>query len=490
MNRSSFPVFFGALALWALPALSPSVLAADDATALLYRAQRAMGGETLKTIEFSGNGTGSTLGQAHKPDMAWPKLNYSRFVRAVDYETGSLREEFARSRAEPNGGGAVPLMGTGEQRATAFVQGSTAWNQTGPLMNAPAPVAIATRVHDLWTTPHGVLKAALKNRATLAFRTENGKSLAAVSFTQPGQFRATAFINGEHLVERIESSMPHPVMGDTSFVTRFSGYRDHGGVQFPSRIVQAHGKSVVLDITVGEVKINPAVAIQIPANVATAVERVAAEKVAEGVWFLAGGSHNSVLIEMKDHLIVVEAPLYDGRSAAVFAEAKRLMPGKPVRYLVNSHHHFDHAGGLRTAAAEGATLVTSAAAKPFFDKVLANPNRIAPDLFAKSGKRAKTLGVAGKQVFTDGTRQVEIHHIRDSVHATGFQMVYLPAEKLLVEADAYTPLAPGAKPPSPPNLNHLSLIESVAQLKLNVERILPLHGRVVPWSELLTTAGR
>ena len=485
MKRFTSIVCTGACAL----ALTPA-LASDDATAVLNRAQRTMGGDGLKSIEFVGNGTGSTLGQAYKPDLNWPKLNYARFVRTADYETGSLREEFARSRAEPNGGGAVPLMGTGEQRATFFVQGATAWNQTGPLMNAPAPVAVASRVHDLWTTPHGVLKAALKNRATVTFRTEGGKSLAAVSFTQPGQYRATAFINSEQLVERIESTMPHPVMGDTNFVTRFEGYRDHGGVKFPSRIVQMHEKSTVLDITVGEVKLNPAVAIQIPANVATAVERVAAEKVADGVWHLAGGSHNSVLIEMKDHLIVVEAPLYDGRSAAVLAEAKRLVPGKAVRYLVNSHHHFDHAGGLRTAAAQGATLVLSAAGKPFFDKVLANPNRIAPDMLAKSGKRAKTKGVAGKHVFTDGVRQVEVHHIGNSVHATGFQMVYLPKEKLLVEADAYTPGAPGAAPPAPPNLNHLNLIDSVAQLKLNVDRILPLHGRVVPWGELLRTAGK
>jgi glyoxylase-like metal-dependent hydrolase (beta-lactamase superfamily II) len=89
----------------------------------------------------------------------------------------------------------------------------------------------------------------------------------------------------------------------------------------------------------------------VPDNVRNFSERVTADKVADGVWFLAGGSHNSVAIEMKDQVIVVETPLYDGRAAAVLAKARELVPGKPVRTVINSHHHFDHAGGLRAAVA-------------------------------------------------------------------------------------------------------------------------------------------
>ena len=163
------------------------------------------------------------------------------------------------------------------------------------------------------------------------------------------------------------------------------------------------------------------------------------EKAADGVWFLAGGSHNSVAIEMKDHMVVVEAPLYDGRSSLVMEEARKLGNGKPVRYVVNSHHHFDHAGGLRAAVADGATLVTSSAARPFFEQVFANPNRISPDVMEKSGKRANIMAVNGKHVFSDGDRVVEVHFIDGSLHAQGFTMAYLPKEKILIEADAYTP---------------------------------------------------
>ena len=468
--------------------------AADDAEALLRQADRAMGAAQVKTLRFAGSGTGATFGQAYKPGTAWPKLNYSSFVRVADYENAALREDFARSRAEPNGGGAVPLQGTGEQKASAFLRGADAWNQVGPTAFAPAGVALEGRVHDLWTTPHGVIKAAMKNKATVTFRSESGKSLAAVSFTEPGMFSATAYINSDNLVERVESKMPHPVTGDTLTVTSYADYKDYNGIKFPTRMRQSQGGFPVLDIEIKEVAFNQPAGIQTPDNVRGATERVAVEKVADGVWFLAGGSHNSVAIEMKDHMVLVEAPLYDGRSNAVLAEVKKLVPGKSIRYVVNSHHHFDHSGGLRSAVAEGATLVVSADAKPYYEKVFANPNRISPDSMAKSGKKPKVIafgtGKQAKKVFTDGSRSFEIHSIADSVHAEGFNLVYLPKEKLVIEADAYTPLPPNAPPPTPVNGNNVNLAQNIERLKLDVERILPLHGRVVPMAELNRTIGR
>lgn len=476
----------------AVSAIIPAAaLAADDAEALLRRADAAMGGAQLKSIRFAGSGSGAIFGQAYKPGMAWPKATYSSFVRVADYENAAFREDFARGRAEPTGGGALPLMGTGEQRATMFLRGTDAWNQTGPSVFAPAPVALDARIHDLWTTPHGVIKAALKNKAKLDFVTENGKSVARVWFSEPGRFSATAFINESYIVERVESRLPHPVAGDTAAITRYSGYRDYSGVAFPTRITQVQGGFPVLDIAINEVQVNSPSNIVTPDNVKAATERVTVEKAADGVWFMAGGSHNSVAIEMKDYFIVVEAPLYDGRSAAVLGEVKKLASGKPVRYLINSHHHFDHAGGLRSAAAQGITLVTSAAAKPYFDKLLANPNNISPDLLAKSGKKAKVLGLHPKKhVFSDGTRTLEVYPIEDGVHAQGFNMVYLPKEKMLIQADAYTPQPAGAKPPSPPNGNNVNLIDNIEGKKLAVERILPLHGRMVTLSDLYTSAGR
>ena len=278
----------------------------ESASAALQRANTAMGGTALKSISFAGSGTGATFGQAYLAGQAWPRITYSTFSRVAHYENAAFREDAARSRAEPNGGGTVPLMGMGEQRTSGLMRGANAWNIVGPAPVA-APVAYDMRVHDLWTTPHGVIKAALANNATAAMRTVDGKTFTAVSFSVPGRYRATALIHAAGMVEQIESTQPHPVSGDTASVIRFSDYRDTGGVKFPMRIQQSMGGYPVLDLTVSDVKPNAPAGIEVPALVTAFAENVVASKVADGVWHLAGGSHNSVAIEMKDHIMVVEA---------------------------------------------------------------------------------------------------------------------------------------------------------------------------------------
>ena len=466
-------------------AMAAASALASDASAVLKRAAAAMG--EPKTMRYVTEGTGYTFGQAFTPGMAWPKITVHSQIRSINFDTGSMREEITLSRAEPKGGGGYPLAG--QQRNDQFVSGGSAWNMAGT--NAqPGPRFVVDRLHQLWVTPHGVIKAAQRNNATVEFKTVGGKSLAAVTFTEPGRFQATAFINDNYLVERVESRLPDPVLGDVASVTNYADYRDQGGVQFPSRIQQSQGGHPTLDVTVKEVKANVPVDIQIPEAVLKAVERVAVEKVAEGVWFLAGGSHNSVAIEMKDHMVLVETPLNDGRSGAVMAQVKQLAAGKPIRFMINSHNHFDHSGGVRTAVAEGATIVTQAGNKVYFEKILANPNTISPDLLAKSGKKSKVMGVGDKQIMTDGERTIEIHRIQDGVHNNTFQMVYLPKEKLLIEADAFTPPPPSTPAPATPNANNVNLVDNIERLKLSVDRILPLHGRVVPLEDLYVAVGK
>lgn len=474
------------LSVVALTVAPAPASAQESAAGVLKRASAAMG--EPKTIRYTGAGTGWTFGQAWKPGTAWPKIDIESQTRTLNYANSSMREQIAFSRGEPKGGGGYPL--SGQQRNDQYLSGSYAWNVT-PAMAIPGPRFVTDRTHQLWISPHGVVAAAVRNNAAVTWTAPKaGKSLAAVSFTEPGRFSAIAFINDDYLVERVESRAPDAVLGEVAVVTVYSNYRDYGGVKFPGRIQQSAGGFPVLDVAIKEVQPNAPAEFAVPDNVRGATERVTTEKVADGVWYVAGGSHHSVAIEMKDHLIMVEAPLSDARSGPVIEEVKKLAPGKPIRYVINSHSHFDHSGGLRAAVASGATVVAQADSKAYFERAFATRGKIAPDLLTKSGRKASVRAIKDKMTLTDGARRVEVLSIGASNHVAGFTMVYLPKERLLIEADAYTPIAPGAKPPATPNANNVNLIENIERLKLSIDRILPLHGRVVPLADLYTTAGR
>jgi glyoxylase-like metal-dependent hydrolase (beta-lactamase superfamily II) len=470
--------YVAALAASPLPAL-----AADPALERIAAATRA---DDLQSVRYAGDGVGYSFGQAYKPGEAWPKIRLNSFTRTINYDTGAMREEIVLTRAEALGGGGYPH--TASQRNEQYVHGAYAWNQTasGP---AAGPRFVADRVHQLWITPYGVIKSALRNNGRTATHGQGGKLYTTVTFAEPGRFRAVALIDDAGRVQRVESRAPDAVLGETKVVTTYEGYADFGGFAFPTHVRQTQAGAPVLDVTIREVVPNAPADITLPEAVKNASERITIDKVADGVWFLAGGSHNSVAIEMKDHMILVETPLNDGRSGPVIDEVKKLVPGKPIRYVVNSHTHFDHSGGLRAAVAEGATIVTQAQNKPYFQHAFATPNTIAPDLLAKSGKKAKFLTVGDKMTMRDATRSVELYHVADSHHSDTFLMVYLPKERILIEADSFTPGAPNSPPPSQLNPNNTNLVDNLKTRGLAVDKILPLHGRVVPGNELYAAVG-
>jgi glyoxylase-like metal-dependent hydrolase (beta-lactamase superfamily II) len=469
-------------ALWAAGCASAPPTAADA----IARSAKAMGADTLKSLRYSGEGEGFTFGQAYVPTGPWPKVTYHSVTRTIDYEAGAMRDEIALSRAEPRGGGGYPLQG--QQRNDQFLSGEIAWNVAGGNV-APGTRFVPDRVHQLWITPHGALKAAQRHNATLSSGEGGVQRLA---FTQPGRLRATVTLDAQGLVTQVDSSFPDAVLGDTPTVTTYGDYKDFGGVRFPTRVRQSAGGFPVLDLAIKDVQPNAAVsALAVPDAARNTAERVTSEKVADGVWFVGGGSHNSVAIEMADHLVLVETPLNDARTLAVIEHVKGLVPNKPIRYAINSHAHFDHSGGVRAAVAEGATIVTMAGNVPYFERVLAQPNALRPDRLAQANARPRLQGVPGdKGVLSDNTRTIELHRIVGGPHSETMLMAYLPREKLLIQADAYTPLPPNTRPPATPNANNVNLVDNIERLKLDVERILPLHGRVVPIGELYAAVGR
>ncbi|MGH8063862.1 MAG: MBL fold metallo-hydrolase, partial [Candidatus Entotheonellia bacterium] len=467
----------------AMVVLTFQIGSGQDAKSALEGVAKAMGATDLTSIQYSGSGSTFAPGQSPAPGTPWPRFNAKSFIRTINYDTVSMRDEILRTQAEtpPRGGGGQPVMG--EQRQIQVMSGNHAWNQTGE--TTTPNWAVADREYQLWLTPHGVIKAAMAHNATAQTKTEGGKKLTAIAFMVPGKLKANVLVNENNLIEKVESWQTNPVLGDMLTETTYADYKAFDGVQFPTKISQKQGGFPSLELTVSEVKPNAPADIQVPDNVRQAVVQVKIDKATDGVWYVTGGSHHSVVVEMKDHLVVIEGPQNDARATAVIAEVKKAMPNKPIKYVVNSHHHFDHAGGLGAFVAEGAIVITHDVNKAFFEQTLAAPRTVQPDMLAKSGKKATVEGVKDKRVLSDDTRTIELHHIQGNIHNDGLLMAYLPKEKLLVEADVFTPPAPNTPPPPEPHPAQVNLHDNIERLKLTVDQLLPLHGRIVPLSDLL-----
>jgi glyoxylase-like metal-dependent hydrolase (beta-lactamase superfamily II) len=308
-----------------------------------------------------------------------------------------------------------------------------------------------------------------------------------------------ATLNAKNQLERVETRTDNPVLGDLVTETTYSDYKDLGeitsDVLFPSHIVQKQGGFPVLDLTITKTDPNnPYVVFPVPDSVEKAPQgpapsNVELQKVSDGVWYITGGTHHSVAVEFKNYLALVECPLNDDRAVAVIQAVKKTIPNKPIRYVVNSHHHFDHAGGLRACVAEGATILTATENKPYYEKVWAIPHTLSPDRLAKAPKKPVIEAVGDKSAITDGTRTLELYHLQASNHADTMLIAYLPKEKVLIEADVYIPAPPNA-PPGPVSQESVNLYNNINRLKLDVQQIAPLHGRLVTISDLRTAIGQ
>jgi glyoxylase-like metal-dependent hydrolase (beta-lactamase superfamily II) len=453
---------------------------------------RAMGGRdrvlAVRTLVVEGRGENYNLGQNPAPEAALPRFEVTEYRRAYDFAQRRWRQEQVRTPRFPTGNPAP-------QRQRIALDDGVAFNilPDGRAQRVGA-TAFVERVNELLYHPVGLLQQALAAEA----------KVVTLTTPQGPLFRINTRNNEVDLFVDPATRLPlmtlkyvhHPMLGDVLVETEYGDWRDVDGVKLPMHIVQRIDERWPLsDIRLTSAQVNADVGdLAAPADVRAAqpptpTVNVTIDTVAPGVWLLAGQSHHSVAIEMSDHLLLVEAPQNEARTLAVIARARELRPGKPLRAVINTHHHFDHAGGVRAAMAEGLTVITHAGNAAFFRDLARRRFQIVVDTLSRAGARRtpRVEGVATRRVLGDSTRRVELHHIRGSQHAATLLMVYLPTERLLVEADVYSPPAPNVASP-PPAIFAPNLVENIDRLGLQVDRIVPIHGRVVPVSDLRAAA--
>jgi glyoxylase-like metal-dependent hydrolase (beta-lactamase superfamily II) len=430
--------------------------------------------DDIQSLAYSGTGRWFQFGQAPAPNLAWPSFDVSSYQAGVHFESASSRVQIKRLQTiDPARARPAPI----EQVLDQNIRANLAWNHavtpTGTASLQPA--AVEERVAEIWSTPQGFLKAALAFSA----RTKKVKGGTEVSFKLDSTHRFEGLLDAQSQVTRVRTWLDSPVLGDTLVETLFEGQTEQGGSRFPAHIVRTQGGHPVLDLDVKDVQFNAFQPLAIPEPLLTAkapVVTVTVTPLAGGVFYLTGGTHHSVAIAQKDHVVLVEAPLNESRAQAVVDKIKEVIPGKPIRYVVNTHAHFDHSGGLRTLVAEGATVVTHQDNISYYQKVWAQPHRIAPDRLAAKPVKPRFEGLDKVHTLNDGERKIEVYPLAGNTHNDAFVLVYLPAEKIAIEVDAYTPLAASAKPPATPNPYAVNLQANIAQYQLDVQQLVPLHG--------------
>ena len=213
------------------------------------------------------------------------------------------------------------------------------------------------------------------------------------------------------------------------------------------------------------------------------------EKLGEGLYRLTtgAGSYDSILVEFRDHIMLLEAGQSEARALAYIAEAKKLVPNKPIRYVMNTHPHSDHTGGLPAMVAEGATIITHRNNEEFFERALNTPRTLLTDTLAKNPKKARIETVGDKRVYSDGTRTVEFYHIFPAPHSNGLLIAYIPKEKVLFQGDFSLPAAG-----QPANDHVKALAVALDKLKLDYDRYINVHTSATPQSraELLKAVGK
>ena len=476
------------LAVFGLAVVLAWTTSAQDAAAVIGNASRAMGVDTLKTVQYSATGLDFVLGQAPNPSSPWPKFINKSYSRSINFETPASKVDRVRTQGEnpPRGGGQQPVVGEQPQNQTIIVNANTPWVQQ----------------LEIWMMPHGFLRAAARRSATVQARTVGGKKYSVVSFVGDNKATVNGFINEQNLVERVETLIDNQFLGDMPFESVYSDYKDVGGVQFPMHIVQKQGGYPIFDLNVTDVKVNAAVDIQAPqgrggapaaAAPAAPANPVPSEKLGDGVYLITGG-YAVIVVDFKDYIAFIESGQTEARALAVIAEAKRLFPNKPIRYIINTHSHIDHSGGLRAFVAEGSTILTHQVNKAYLEKVLSTPHTLNPDKAQEVGKKPVVEAMGDKKVLTDGTHIIELYHLKNFPHHDGMLIAYLPKEKVLLQADGYNPGAVTATPLNPPSPYTLSLLDNIKRLNLDVQRIVPVHypadNRVVTMQEVTRWVGR
>jgi glyoxylase-like metal-dependent hydrolase (beta-lactamase superfamily II) len=484
---------------------SPPATGPDAAKKLIEESATAMGGWTnidaVKVQELLTGGVDWEPMQSIEPNSAQP-IQVDTFGQAIlaDLEKNRFRLTHDGKRSYP-----TPLP----VKFTEVIDGDVGMLQsTAPdgkvTVERLHPSRKAARQRDFNRLPIRLLKVAkaAPELTRVADQTIDGKVYEILKYKDMGLDVELQIERFNKLPARVIYTEDDPIEGDTKNELAYADWKDINGVRLPQtmatflngkkireervRTLINNGKFDEAGLAIpDEVRSQPETGERIVSQwplrrVVIGVgyqdfgreQKVELKQLAPGVFHVIGGTHHSLAVEMKDHIVVVEMPLFEERSLAVIQAIEQKIPGKPIKYGVITHYHIDHSGGLRAYAAKGATLIAPESIVPFVKETLERPHTVRPDSLAKAGGNKATVeGVADTKELTDGARTIQLISVPTG-HVKGMLVAYLPKEKLVFVSDIYTPGAP-VEVGDP---NAVALNAALKKVNASVDRIVGGHG--------------
>lgn len=510
-----FPIVLVLVALLSACSSAPAT-GPEAARALIEESAAAMGGwpalDAVKSQEILTGGGDLEPMQAVEPNGEARAINQFGQGVLVNFERNQMRLTFDSMRVYPN-----RLL----LKFAEVIDGDAGMLETPTAKEDDVtrerlhPSRLAARQRDLRRLPIRILYTAKSaSDLTRAEDKVEGKATLHVlrykDGDQPVELHLDSF---NKLPVRVIYTEDDPIYGDTLNELAYLEWREYSGIRLPQTMAYFLNGNKIREERVRTLINNPKydeTNLVIPESIRSQPEmgerivsqwplrrvvmgtgyldfgreqKVDLVEVTKGVYHVKGSTHHSMAVEMKDHIVVIEAPLFEERSVAVIKALEEKIPGKPIKYVVMTHFHIDHSGGIRAYAAKGATIVAHEANVDFLKTMLSRPKTVRPDSLAKVGSAPNIEGFKGVKPLTDGGRTIELREI-ENPHSAGMLAAYLPKEKLVFTSDLFTPGA--AIDPTNTNgiANANALYKAITDQKLDVERIVGGHGEIAPLREL------
>ena len=478
---------------------------AKSATADSYR-------KAYQTVEAGLKALGSVEAFRAAEDV-WVKANGSTWARNQSLKVNQPWDEMTRDetlfadfrRGRYTFENRDPLPGGFVFGGKVVVSGGQAFfvNDRDRTLQPVNPANLpAVQLNYIRRLPHLLLGLALEQRApTLRYagqETFDGRPHEVVSFASANGVLMNLFFDKQtHLLSKYEQMVTDPLDGDVVQETIFPGYRAVEKIMVPTGRQTRRGGDLIEDVKYTEVRFNTK-----PADTAFARPEGFEElplpapvparetKLGEGVYLFESGA-NALVVEFDTYVVVVE-PYNGGRGPKpTINKAREMFPAKPVKYVVVTHHHDDHSGGLRSYIAEGVTVVTTPANQKYFERMADSTFTMFPDDQTRAPRKPLFEFVqGGKRVFTDGKQTLEVIDIGPSPHAQEMLVAYLPKEKLVFQGDLVNLPNSGKYMPTTVNDTTVHFFDWLAKSGLDIQRVAAVHGPATTLEDLRAAVER